>query len=120
MTTMVRVFDASALVALFNGHPEAFRLVQRADSGDQTVLFPAAAIAEAGARLRARPSAWEVLQLGPSAFTSLTAEIAVDVSDWPGDVATRHALWEALAVRGRLVTAEPDRYASWTGPITKL
>jgi hypothetical protein len=114
------VFDASALVALFGGHPKTLRLFQRAVAGQETILFPAAAVAEAGARLDARPSAWEVLQLGPPAFTSLTPEIAVDVSGWSGDVATRHAVWEALAVRGDVVTAEPDRYKSWTIPLAKL
>jgi hypothetical protein len=114
------VFDASALIALFRGHKRAFRLFEDADAGQRQLVFPAAAIADANTYLQASENAWTALLLGRVTCTSLTEHIAIAVGSWPGDLGTRHVVYEARAVLGDIVTQEPDRYRPWTLPLLVL
>jgi hypothetical protein len=114
------VFDASALIALFDGDETAYRLIERADAGKLQVVFPAAAIAEANTYIQASESAWEAILLGRVDCIPLTEHIGVTIGPWPRDVAVRHVVYEAQAVMGDVVTREPYRYGPWTLPLVLL
>lgn len=114
------VFDASALIALFDGHPGAFDLNEEAEAGRLQVVFPAAAIAEANTFIRAGENAWAPLLLGRVTCLPLTEHAAIAVGGWPGDLAVRHVVYEARAVRGDVVTRESYRYRAWTLPLLAL
>lgn len=113
----IRVFDASALIALFRGNTRAYRLLEAADAGRGQVLFPAAAIAEANTYLQASEGAWEPILLGRVNCTSLTEHIAITTGPWQGDIASRHVVYEARAVWGEVLTAEPERYKPFVVPL---
>lgn len=114
------VFDASALIALFRGNEVAYDLFEEADAGRVQVVFPAVAIAEANTYIQATESAWEAILLGRVVCMPLTEHIAITLGLWPGDLAVRHVVYEARAVRGDVVTAEPYRYTPWTLPLLVL
>jgi hypothetical protein len=116
----VYVFDASALMALFRAYRPVFRLFMEADAGRAQLIFPAAAIGEANTYIRATEGEWSSLLMGRVEVTPLTEHIAITVGDWPGDLATRHVVYEAQAVRGDIVTREPGRYGPWTVSVLEL
>jgi hypothetical protein len=116
----IRVFDASALVALFRGNGRAYRMLEAADAGRGQVLFPAAAIAEANSYLQASEGAWEPILLGRVDCTSLTEHVAITIGPWSGDIASRHVVYEARAVWGEVLTAEPDKYKPYVVPLLVL
>jgi hypothetical protein len=107
----VLVFDATALVALFNSHPTVFMLWQRADEGATEIAVPALAVVEAGSALRTSPTAWDRF-LWTDAITVLPLgeRAAVEIASWSGTFAARHSLWEARILDCPLVTTEPDLY----------
>jgi hypothetical protein len=107
----VLVFDATALVALFNSHPTVFMLWQRADEGATEIAVPALAIVEAGVVLETSTTAWDrFLWTGAISVLPLGERAAVEIASWSGTFAARHALWEALALDCPLVTQEPELY----------
>jgi hypothetical protein len=55
------VFDHTALLALFAGHPEAFTLWEEADRRETPLVMPAVAVAEANSKLGADHNAWTAL-----------------------------------------------------------
>lgn len=112
---LVHVFDASALIALFRGYEPVFGLFADADAGLKQVVWPAAAIAEANAYLRAGPSGWEPLLLGRVIVTDLTADGAIQAGLLTSRIATGHVVHEARATLGVVVTQEPGRYAGVGG-----
>lgn len=106
-----RVFDTSAIVALFDAHPRLMLMVEHAHAGVLDVYLPAACVAEAGQLVGAGPSAWQVFQHTPGVeILHLSESMAVEISDWPGPLGVRHAAWEARHLRGLVVTAEPGLY----------
>jgi hypothetical protein len=113
----VYVFDASALIALFCESGPAFRLFMHADAGRVQLVFPAAAIGEANTYIRATENAWAPVLMGPVESTALTEHIAITIGTWPGDLPTRHVVYEANAVRGDIITRNPGRYTPWTVPV---
>jgi hypothetical protein len=117
---LVHVFDASALIALFRGYEPVFGLFADADAGLKQVVWPAAAIAEANAYLRAGPSGWEPLLLGRVIVTDLTADGAIQAGLLTSRIATGHVVHEARATLGVVVTQEPGRYAEWAVPLLVL
>jgi hypothetical protein len=114
------VFDDSALVDLFQVDGPIFQLFQQADAGRVQLIFPAAAIEQANRQIQANESAWTPLLMANVEATALTEHIAIEISTWSGDVATRHVAYESQAVRARVVTREPDRYRTWTLPVVEL
>jgi hypothetical protein len=118
--TNVYVFDVSALIALFRASRPVFRLFMAADAGRTQLVLPAAAIGEANTYIRASESAWAPVLMSRAESTPLTEHIAIAIGTWPGDLATRHVVYEAQAVRGGIVTRERGRYAPWTLPLLEL
>ncbi|MGI5179517.1 hypothetical protein ACQEVZ_24620 [Dactylosporangium sp. CA-152071] len=105
------VFDATALVGLFNSHPTVFMLWQRADEGATEIVVPALAIVEAGATLKTSTTAWDRFLWMPTiTVLPLGERAAVEIAGWSGTFAARHALWEARALDCPLVTQDPDLY----------
>jgi len=115
--TNTYVVDASALIALFRGHQDVFRLFEDAEAGRVQMVFPAAAIAEANTYIQAGQGAWDPLLLGRVTCVPLSEHIATTIGPWPGGLAVRHVVYEARAVLGDVVTLEPDRYRPWTMPL---
>ena len=60
-----RVFDTSAIIALFQGHPALNDMPVQAEDGWWTLALPAVCVAEAEAVLRAGPAGWEAVLLTP-------------------------------------------------------
>lgn len=106
------VFDATAIVALFQSHPIVYTLWEAADAGRQQIGLPVLAVVEAGTILETRESAWDVF-LDPETVNvlPLMERAGIEIAGWPGSPAARHALWEARHMACPLVTREPGLYA---------
>ena len=104
------VFDHTAIIALFNGHRKAFGHYNRADLGKVSLVLPAAAVAEANQTIHGVWKTWEAV-LYPEAVTvaPLDEHSALEAG-LLGEVAIGHAVYEARAVRGVIVTCDPDPY----------
>ena len=106
-----RILDSSSLVDLFNGHRELGELLDQAETGCLQILMPTAAIADAEAALNAGQIGWEPIMLIPGVESlPLTEHTAIEIGGWPGDLAVRHVVHEAAAVRGVVVTRAPGSY----------
>jgi hypothetical protein len=116
----VRVFDASALIALFRGNVHAYRLLEAADAGSEQVVFPTAAIAEANSYLQASEGGWAPILMGRVGCLPLSEHVAITIGPWPGDLASRHVVFETRAMWGDVVTVEPDRYKPYTVPLVVI
>jgi hypothetical protein len=112
------VFDHTALLALFGGHPEAFALWEEADSSETPLVMPAVAVAEANSILGADHDAWTAL-LYPRHVTvaPLDSAQAIDVGLVSGSLIVRHVVHEVRAVKGIIVTRAPWQYPANAGPI---
>lgn len=116
--TQPLVFDASALVALFEAHDLVYRLWERANAGEALIVVPTAAIADANGNLTATHDSWSaVLWPNDVVTTPLTEDVAIEIGPWSGGLATRHVVYEAQAVRGIVVTRAPREYDAWTIPL---
>lgn len=104
------IFDHTAIIALFNGHRKAFGHYHRADVGQVTLVLPAAAMAEANRTIHGVWKTWEAV-LYPEAVmvAPLDAHSALEAG-LLGDIAIGHAVYEARAARGLIVTSHPDPY----------
>lgn len=106
-----RVVDASAMVAFFDAHPRLMALLDQADAGRLNLLLPTTAIADAQAHIGVSLNGWHALLFSPGVRSlPLTEHAAIDVGGWPGDLATRHTVHEAQALRAAVVTCDPARY----------
>jgi hypothetical protein len=111
MNAWPRVLDASAIVAMFQGHWRLEDLVKAAERGQAALILPTTAIAEAEADVAAGTSGWEGVLLSEGVRSlSLTEHTAIEIGQWPGELSTRQAVHEARALRAAVVTAEPGRY----------
>jgi hypothetical protein len=115
------VLDASALLALFDAYDPIYRLWIRADRGELLLIVPAVAIADANRALEASHGAWfTVLAPRDVVTTALSDHVAIDIGPWPGELAARHVVYEAQAVRGIVVTRTPDAYKVGSVPLLVL
>jgi hypothetical protein len=107
------VLDASAMVALFDSYEPLRELWFRADSGEITLGFPAAAIVEAGERAGISPTAWDPVLWSTSMLVLPLGEAAAKrLGAWTGSHAARHAVWESNATGWPVLTCEPDQYGA--------
>jgi hypothetical protein len=105
------LFDASALISLFQANPRVYRLWLLAEKRGVPVLIPATAIAEANARLKATDEAWQAILEGERVVVlELTAATALGASRYRNGLAVAHAAYEAAATGASIVTASPFAY----------
>jgi hypothetical protein len=108
----VLVFDATAIVALFQSHPIVYTLWEAADAGRQQIGLPVLAVVEAGGILETSPTAWDVFLVPETVnVLPLMERAALEMAGWPGSPAAKHALWEARHMDCPLVTRDPGLYA---------
>jgi hypothetical protein len=112
------VFDHTALVALFNGHPEAFALWEEAGRGETPLMMPAVAVAEANNLIGASHDAWAaLLYRADVAVAPLDSSQAIDIGPRAGGLVARHVVYEASAVGWIIVTRAPWQYPAGDGPV---
>jgi hypothetical protein len=105
------IFDASAIVALFQGHPEAGDFLAQAERGELPLTLPAVAIADANATIRGNFNTWEAVFLTPNVHAAELSEFtAIEIGTWPGGLQARQAMFEARETQGVVVTQNPDLY----------
>ncbi len=76
------------------------------------------AIADATTTLGATFGQWEGVLLLPGVRTvPLSEHAAIEVGRWPGDLAARQVVHEAIAVRGVVVTRRPGAYEGLRVPL---
>ena len=116
------VYDTSALIELFDAHPIAPNYWNRADKGRLGLVFPAAAVADANTTLQASYNAWSALLWPESVHVApLDASAAIETGlRRSHDLATSHVVHEARAVRGIVLTGDPNRYAGAPVPLLVL
>jgi hypothetical protein len=106
------VLDASALVALFGGHPRLERLLIEAEAGAWNLILPTTCIADAERVLEAGTSGWEAILLTSGVLPlPLSAHTAIEIGQWPGSLSARHAAHEQAALRAVVVTCDVSAYA---------
>lgn len=116
-----RILDASAIVALFDGHGVLMQLLDSAERGEQQLLLPTTAMADAEADVRAGSSGWEAILLTAGVRSLPLAEhAAIDIGSWPGSLSARHSAHEALALRTTVVTRLPEGYREIRVPLMVL
>jgi hypothetical protein len=119
--TMTYVFDGSALAALLDSEPTAYRLWESSRAGEVHVVMPATAIAVATGVTKADFNAWNPLLWNEGVQTlSLDAGTAIEIGPWPGDLSARHVIYETHAVGGVAVTREPEMYQPGAVPLLIL
>ncbi|GIJ51978.1 hypothetical protein Val02_88640 [Virgisporangium aliadipatigenens] len=59
--TAPRVLDATALTALFAGHPTMIGMLTAAEADEATLLLPTTAISDAEAAVRTGTTGWEAI-----------------------------------------------------------
>jgi hypothetical protein len=106
-----RILDASALVRLFDGHPQLLRMLDDAEAGRVFLLLPTAAIAQAQRALRAESRLWDpfLLFAGVRAL-ELTEHTAIEAGLLEGPIAVTQGVYEARMMNAAVVTAMPQAY----------
>jgi hypothetical protein len=113
-----RILDHTAIIALFQGNDQAFRLWQQADAGEFTLVMPAVAVAEANNVIGATSDAWRpLLDATRVEVTPLDQSTAIDTATGIGSLIVRHVLHEAREIRGGIVTSSPWQYPAGVVPI---
>ncbi|WP_430786935.1 hypothetical protein [Actinoplanes sp. G11-F43] len=123
-----RILDASAVVALFAGHPDVMMMLQEAEAGRMTLTLPSMAVAEAQAVLRAAPSMWHHIFAYPGIHEQpLTWNGAIDagliaaprLEHHPmqpaliGPIMVGQIVDEATAMNAVVVTTLPEAYGAY-------
>lgn len=116
------VFDASALVALFNAEAIAYDYWSRADIGEETVVFPAVAVADANVVLGASYDDWSHLLWAEGVSVApLDGSSAVETGRRTCvSLSIAHAVQEAKAVGGAVLTSWPHAYGGAVVPVLVL
>jgi hypothetical protein len=106
------VFDDSALIALFGGHPYVSDVYAQCEITRRPALFPATAILSANGHLVASHDAWSAVLMSRSVVVlDLTAAVAVAAGlEQLVDSATAHCIVEAEATSGAVLTDRPESY----------
>ena len=116
-----RVFDHTAITALFRGNTTAFEIWLAADAGELTLIFPAVAVAEANTIIGGDSNAWRaILDPGQVVVTPLDESTAIDVGTTVGSLAVRQVVREAVQTEGKIVTEAPWQYPPGSPPIGHL
>ncbi len=108
-----RILDHTALIALFAAGDDEFifALWARADRRETTLVFPAAAVAEASHQLGLDDDAWESLLLAQVTITGLGQAAAIGSALLAGSLVVRQVMYEAQRTSGVIVTRAP-----WQSP----
>ena len=121
-----RIFDASAIVELFHGHPALMHLLDLAAAGQVMIVLPANAILEAAAVMNVNAGLWDhflrfdgindlplsthaAIAAGEYARPRITNPLAHRELTSPLQIA--NVLQEAYAMRAIIVTAIPQLYS---------
>ncbi|AEV86857.1 hypothetical protein ACWT_5839 [Actinoplanes sp. SE50] len=123
MTHSPRVLDASALIAMFGGHPDLMEMLDDAERGNVFLLLPTVAVAEAEAALNVGLALWTPFLMSRGVTTlDLTMHTAVEAArladpQLPGAVAgplmAGQVAFEAQALNAVVVTQMPSMYAGY-------
>ena len=120
-----RIFDASAIVELFHGHPALMHLLDLAAAGQVMVVLPANAILEAAAVMNVDPALWDhFLRFDGINDLPMAAHGAIAAGEYARPLVTNPAahrpltsplqianvLQEAYTMRAIIVTAFPEGY----------
>jgi hypothetical protein len=116
-----RVFDHTAITALFRGDDRAFGFWQAADNDELTLILPAVAVAEANTVIGGDSNTWRAI-LGPGrvVVTPLDESTAIDVGTAVGSLVVRQVVREASQTQGQIVTAAAWQYPEGAPPIWTL
>ncbi|GAA1030270.1 hypothetical protein GCM10009557_21650 [Virgisporangium ochraceum] len=116
-----RVFDQTAITALFRGNRRAFANWQDADAGTLTLILPAVAVAEANTAIGGNSDTWRaILHPGRVIVTPLDESTAIEVGTAVGSLAVRHVIREASHTEGDIVTEAPWQYSAGSPPLLTL
>ena len=116
-----RVFDHTALIALFDGNDLAFQLWQDADRGATNLVLPATAVAEANHVIGGDSNAWQAVLFPRNVVvTPLDGSTAIGTGQLAGSLVVRQVIREAQQIRGAVVTRAPWQYPIEGPPIRTL
>ena len=116
-----RVFDHTAITALFRGNDAAFRVWQDADNDELTLILPAVAVAGANNLIGGNGDTWRaILHPGRVIVTPLDESMAIDLGTTVGSLVVRQVIREASQTRGDIVTDAPWQYPADAPPILTL
>ncbi|MEV4627973.1 hypothetical protein AB0J90_16985 [Micromonospora sp. NPDC049523] len=117
----LHVFDSSALIGFLNNRDPLVRLYRRAEHGRILLGFPTTVIHDANAVLPIGWDSWYALLNLPDVIClPLTEHVAVAISGGVGELAVRHAVFEAKGATGLVVTCRPDQYEGRGVPVVAL
>lgn len=112
------VLDASAIVALFEGHGLLMRWLEESDRDERMLILPTAAMAEAETSLRAGYLGWAFMFLSAGVqVLHLDQSTSISVGGFDGPLGARHARQEADAVRATIITRRPADYDGMPGSL---
>jgi hypothetical protein len=119
--TETRVFDHTAIVSLFQGNTQAFRVWRAAENDQLTLILPAVAVAEANNVLGADSNAWRaILHSGRVVVAPLDGSTAIATGMTAGNLVIRHVVHEATQTQGEIVTRAPWQYPANVPPLWTL
>jgi hypothetical protein len=113
-----RVFDHTAIIALFQSNDDAFGFWQMADREQLTLIMPAVAVAEANNVIGGNSNTWRaLLDPGRVVVTPLDESTAIDTGPHAGALVVRHVVHEARETGGAVVTRAPWQYPAGDVPV---